>query len=344
MVNEKRWAPAEGFILAENEDRILSDVVKKTGFVVKERLRAGAVYDAKKVRDVVYTGTYDGKDAILKIKGLKVDSSELPNIEAFNKQNRSKIVRIPQIYSSMRYNARKGYEYIIFEYIRGKWSWDAPFAGKDDIREFAKFYQEYRINAITKDFLPKKRGNPLSYQMMKVDFWRSICESTGRLRLEQYAPWLMRYYPIAVKNLADIPLVLSHSVLADNVLRDDNNSYVLLSNNLWGYMYQWADLTMPLWVSLLNIRDTGKSFEDVLGHVNNWTEILKSIPVVKEDPDFDRKFSTHMLNRCIGTMLADLGAGHRWGLHENRELLGYLVALNQKLFDHFAGKLESKNQ
>lgn len=336
-----RYEPKEGFILYEKREQVIADVTKRTGFMIDEEYYKGTVYDNKRVRSLIYKGTYHGSNAMLKLQGLRVDSDEEQIMNSFNRQNLSKLIRLPEVYKSQRWTQKKGYGYMIMEYVPQKRVFDVPFATKQQMTDFAKFYQEYRTKAVTKQFIKQGKADPIAATFEKVDFWKNLCEKEGRLNLGDYAPYLMQYYPIAAKHLTGMPTVLSHTVLVSNHISKDNRGrYVIFSNPLWGYMFEWADITMPVWGAWTNIRDTSYTSEELIKYVNTWLSVFKTIPVVKKDSDFERKFNVHMLNRVIGSILADFGVGEKFKDQDQRKYMNHLVGLMQELFEYYKAKLE----
>ncbi|MGH2638390.1 MAG: hypothetical protein ACRDF4_03810, partial [Rhabdochlamydiaceae bacterium] len=99
-------------------------------------------------------------------------------------------------------------------------------------------------------------------------------------------------------------------------------------------------LTMPVWGAWTNIRDTSYTLDNLLRYVDTWVSVFKKMPVVKKDPDFDRKFAVHMLNRAVGSILADFGAGEKFKAQKERKQMDHLVGLMHGLFSHFAEKLK----
>jgi len=344
-ISERFFDKGHDFDLYHKERQILSRVVKKTEFEVEKEIFRGKVYDDKKVGSILYKGSYKGRDAVLKIQGLQVDIDEIEIIRKFEAQNKSKIIHAPKIFVHKRWDKKAGYGFTISEYSTAVPIFKRPFASAAQTKEFGRFYQEYRTKAVTKDFLERPKGDTLAGSLAKVDYWRKLCENKGILKLEDYAPYLMRYYPLAAKHLPTIPITMSHNhITPEDVLRNKDGSFVLMSNLFWGHSYQYNELAMNVWHCWMAIRDTSYTYEQLLKYVKGWIAAYKRIPIVKADKDFDRKFAMQMLNRSIGTILADLGGanGYFWGKMENRKYLFHLLHLEQKLFDHFAEQLGEK--
>src|SRR5207302_5368040 len=133
--NLTRYNLTDNFILYKNSKKVLSQIVKETGFKALGEIRRATVYDSKKVRNIVYKGRYDGKDAVLKINDAQVDGDEAQLIRAFERQNKSKLIRTPEIYFERPWDKKKGYSYIIFEQIKGRPLYDVPFATPEQMKD-----------------------------------------------------------------------------------------------------------------------------------------------------------------------------------------------------------------
>ena len=91
----------------------------------------------------------------------------------------------------------------------------------------------------------------------------------------------------------------------------------------------------------MHIRDTNYTFEQLMKYVDKWQAAYRSIPVVQQDKDFERKITVLLLERTMGAILVDLGANDFYEKEENKPYLRHLLDLHQRLFDHLAQKLET---
>ncbi len=325
---------------SKREKNVLDQVITETGFKVGREIFRGFIYDRSKVGSLIYNGTYQGKPAVLKLQGLKPEIDEGKIVRHFTAQNQSKLVRVPVLYAHSPWNARHGYGYLITEYIEAPKIFEMPFATQEQMHDFACFYQEYRTSALTKSWLEPETLDSLAFTVKRVDHWRRISESKGRLKLEDYAPYLMRYYPLAVKHLPTIPMVFFHGHLtANDIYKLPESSFVVLSNLFWSYRSQWYDLAFNLWACLTHIRDTHYTFKKAWQHIGKWLAVYRRIPVVKQDKDFERKIRVLLLERAIGAIMADLGAGDFFGQEKNAKYFRHLLGLWQNFFDHLAESL-----
>jgi hypothetical protein len=319
---------------------VLTQVSEETGFVAEKEIWRGVIYDKNKVGSLIYRGVWQNKPAVLKLQGLKPEIDEQEMVEKFNAQNKSRRARLPEIYLSEPWNEKRGYGYLICEYLDAPLIFKMPFASSDEMRDFVNFYQEYRELSLTKPWLPADQLNSLDFTRQRVEHWQKISEAKGRLKASDYIPYLNRYYSLIDKNSASVPMVFCHGHLtANDIFKLPNGSYVLLSNLFWSYRPQWYDLAFNLWACFLNIRDVNFSFNDLIKYLESWLEVYREIPVVKADADFSRKIYLSLLERTIGAILVDLGASETFERPENRKFFKHLLRLHQSLFYHLCEKI-----
>lgn len=331
------------FISPERERVILRDIESSTGFKALKELHRANVYDKSKVKDVIYKGAYEGREAVLKVQGVRPAEEESTIIEAFNRQNMSSLIRAPEIYLKRRWEPQAGYGFFIMEYVDAPRIFEKPFASAAERRDFARFYQELKTKALTRPFTAAKKPKSLmASNFDSVDYWRRVCEDVGRLKLQDYSGYVMRYYPIFARHADGIPLEFTHTHLyPDHILKPREGEYVLVDHlNQWQYAPKWYDLTMNVWNCWMEIRDNSYTLDQLVRFVEDWKRAYETIPLVRKDEDFDRLFYVSMINRSIGTLTADLGGAPRWGEPEGRKYLRHMVRLHQGLFDYFAGRLE----
>lgn len=327
---------------SRQEADVLARVTAETGFVVEKEIFRGTIYDKNKVGSLIYKGMLKAKPAVLKLQGLKPEVDEGEIIKRFTAQSKSKIVRVPALYVHEPWTEGHGYGYLITEYLAAPKIFEMPFATPEQMKDFARFYREYRTSALTRSWMEPETKDSLTFTIRRVDHWRKISEHKKRLALADYAPYLVRYYPLAVKHLPSIPMVFCHGHLtADDIYRLNDGSFVVLSNLYWSYRPQGYDLAFNIWSCLMHIRDTSYTFEQLVKYIDKWLATYRAIPAVHQDKDFDRTITVLLLERTMGAILVDLGANDFYAKRENKKYLRHLLGLHQQLFNHLAGQLET---
>lgn len=336
-ITEKYFAQDD---FSRREADVLAEVVTETGFVVEKEIFRGVIYEKNKVGSLIYKGTLKGKPAVLKLQGLRPEMDEGEIIKRFTAQNQSKLVRVPVLHVHKPWTEKCGYGYLITEYLAAPKIFEMPFATARQMRDFARFYQEYRASALLSPWIEAETTDSLTFTMGKTDHWRKISESKKRLSPEDYAPYLSRYYAIAKKHFPAIPMVFCHAHLtADDIYCMPDGSFVLLSNLYWAHRPQWHDLAFNIWSCLLHIRDTRYTPEGMIRYVHDWLAVYRTIPVVQQDENFECSITMALLERTMGAILVDLGVNDFYEKEENKQYFTHLLDLHHRLFDSLAEKL-----
>lgn len=322
-------------------DEVLARVKEETGFKVSEEIFRGMIYDWTKVGSLIYRGSLEGRPAALKLQGLKPEVEEIEMIKKFNAQNKSALIRLPEVYLDSPWRSERGYGYIITEYVAASKIFEMPFASPAAMAEFARFYEEYRTRALTKPWLDPEEPDSLSLVNRRLNNWVKISEAKGRLTAGDYQEQVKTFKVLAEKHLPTMPLVFSHGHLsANDIYRLPDGGFVLFSNLFWSWRPEFYDLAFNLWACQMWLRDVNYTFEKLLDYLGAWLKVYREIPMVKRDPDFDRKINMMLLERTMGAILVDLGAGEFYDAPANWKYFRHLLGLEQKLFDHLADKLK----
>lgn len=320
---------------------ILDRVCHDTGFKAEQEIFRGYIYDRDKVGSLIYRGAWRGKSVVLKLQGLKPELDEGTILKSFAAQNRSQLVRLPALYVHVPWSDELGYMYLISEYVAAPRIFVPPTATAEQMTEFCRFYQEYRTNCVCEPWIQVPKNSALEFTLARMRHWLKICTHKNRIDREILTPRCSRFATLAERCLRDENLVFGHGhLMADNILKQPDGRYVLLSNLDWGWRLPWYDLAFNLWSCNLRLRDTDLDFPGFLKLQDAWRDVYRSIPAIQADPDFDRRFDFVMLERTLGAILADLGASDFFGRPENADHLRHLLDLHLHYFDYLADALE----
>ena len=326
--------------LAEHGKRVLSEIAAKTKFRPEKEIFRGQIYDRNKVGSLIYKGVWQNKPAVLKIQGLEPEVDEIDLIGRFNAQNKSKMIRLPRLYSGARWNARNGNGYLLLEYIDAPRIYKPPFADKEQIKDFCALYQEYKTKCLPTPFIGREptEQSSLVYTAGRVSHWAKIAQSQGHLEKTDIKN-LEKFLVLAGRHLPPVEMEFMHGHFTyDDIFKISDREYVLMSNLFWSYRPRFYDATFHLWAGLKSLRDRAVNVKQAIKYLEAWLREYKKLPVIKADPDFGRKFAIMMADRCIGALLLDI-KNQRYA--KNRSVfITHLTGLFRDLFGHFAGSLE----
>jgi len=333
----EKYFDKRGFI--EKEKEILEEIKNKTGFIFEKEIFRGEIYDKDKVGSLLYQGRWQNKPAVLKVQGLKLEIDEVDIINTFNKQNKSEKVRLPELYDSLKWNKQNGYGYLLMEFVGAPMIYNPPFADLEQIKDFCGFYEKYKTKAINKPFFPQAvyEQSSLVFTVQRVSHWAKIAESKNTLT-ESDIKNLEKFLSLIGKHLPSVKMEFMHGHLTySDVLKASNNEYVLMSNLFWSYRPEYYDTVFHLWAGVKSIRDLSVTLGQVIQYLQNWIEEYKKLSLIKNDPDFERKFNLMMAERCIGALLVDL---RNQSYHKDKDNhIAHLTGLFRDLLNYFFSKI-----
>ncbi len=316
----------------------LRDVCGQTGFVVGGEIYRGRILDNNKVGSVIYSGIYKDNPAALKLQGLKPEVNETDLMADFEKQNKSKVIRLPKIYLSQKWSKAKGYGFIISEFVSGKKIYGDGLAVKKDMRIFADFYREFRAKAVKKAFIKQSCPGALDFSFDRVLKWTELCRFKKYTGFKDYKNELIAYRGLADKFLADHPMVFGHGHLSpDDILASKDGQYILLSNLFWRWQPKYYDLAFNVYTRLQQLRDESIGTGQIKKYINNWLKIYQTIPGVKKDGYFRRRILTLLLERSLGAILVDVGSNQE--LAKNKKQFKHFIKLHKQIFAYLRNQL-----
>lgn len=233
-----------GSDLADREQEVLKDASKKLGFIPEKLLDRSTWWSSKEIGAFRYVGEFGGKRAVLKIQGVKPETSEIYMIQAFEKANRSKIVRPPLLYASLPWDDEKRYEALVLEFIDGKSIVNSP-TNEGELKEFFDLREEYKRNCVVNSWIEKPEES-LSEEI-KINFakWR---EASFQLypahpfRDEDDARLIDEAVQILTKNYRDTEREFQHGHFgASDLLKNREGQVVILSNLYWSWKPPFYD-------------------------------------------------------------------------------------------------------
>lgn len=232
--------------MSSRENEILREIVELTGFIYEKNIWRSK-YWGKNLGASHWLGDYKGKKTVLKIQGVKPDISEIFMINEFSKQNKSKLIRPPDIYINIPWNDSAGYEAIITDYASGE---NVIINGKlvtnEKVITFFNYYSEYRKNCIPrKPWLSKSEADGNLQKVLDVLISTSMkAYPESELRIKDDFELAKKAYSILlnVYKSVELEFIHGHFSCKDLIFRNKNNdSVVLFSNLFWKWRYPYFD-------------------------------------------------------------------------------------------------------
>lgn len=323
-------------------DEVAQIICRQTGFQLQSELWRGLIMaDPTKVGSVIYRGIWNNQAVVLKIQALKLEIEEADLLQQFTEQNTSQRIRTPHIYHHQAWSETLGYGFTISEFLTAHHIFSLPFANEREQLLYCDFYQEYRTKAIAKPFLPVPSLSTIDFVQQRLTTWLDLANEKNSLAEMEYLEYAEEFKNLIPRLFSETALEFCHGHLTAHDIRYDekNDQFILTSNILWGFRPQWYDLAFNLWACFMHIRDTGYTFENLIAYYQQWLQHYKKMAVLTEDQNFEKKFTACMLERTIGSIVADLGANESFIRGENHPFQKHLLRLQQQFFHYLIEKL-----
>jgi len=227
----------EGSDLLEREEEILREVSKEIDFTPQKLLKRSSWWTSREIGAFHYLGNYKGKQAVLKIQGIKPETSEIYMIESFAKVNKSKILRPPHLYLTIPWDDNKRYEVLVMEHIVGYPIVNLP-TNKLEIDKFYQLFENYRNNCLNDSWVEKPKEKISEKIEKNFSKWR---ESSFKLypsyplRNSKDKDLIDQAVQILIKEYQGIEPVFQHPHLTEWDLYKVRDQVVVLSNLYWGW-------------------------------------------------------------------------------------------------------------
>jgi len=297
-----------GADMSAREEQILADIVQKTNFFPMKVIWKSSYWGTSQVGAVHYLGTYHNQQAVLKIQGVKSEVSEIYMIEQFIAQNRSKIIRPPKLFITLPWNDQQGYEAQIMEYVVGKQVLESKkLQTRENIREFLKFYLEYRQNSLPSNpWLPKpskpdaaKNTQNLFSTSQKAYPNYPFRKSEDNKLAQKTACLLSQIYK-------DISLEFVHGHISAYDLVYQGRDVVLFSNLFWKWKYPFYDAVFGYHWFIYELEHVKGITPDKVDEQRKiWQEGLFSLPMIAGSEGNIKLLRAAFLERAVVGLVLD---------------------------------------
>lgn len=224
-------------------EAVLADAAEATGFVPERLLSKSSWWGSEQIGAFHYAGTHEGRQAVLKVQGVKPVTSEIYMLVEFAKQNKSTFIRPPLVYASKLWNDTDRYEAIVMEDVQGEKLVSYP-GTVTEIKKFFTVYEEYKRNCITTPWITKPDGTIRDAIPKTLGKWqqKSISIYPSHPYRKSSDTELIEQATIALKSgYETVNLEFQHGHFSVNDLYKAGEEIVLLSNLYWSWRLPFAD-------------------------------------------------------------------------------------------------------
>lgn len=224
--------------LRKRSSEVLADAVSRLSFTPEKLLSESGWWNPNGPLGAIhYFGTFEGKDAVLKIQGVKPSVSEADMIQSFARNNSSALIRPPHLYAALAWDDTRSYEAIVFEHIHGPRLVPTP-ATREQIQSFFNVYTEYRQHCLQNPWV-QRPALTLS-ESVKTAFqrWRSASFSIfpdHPLRKAEDQSLIDAAVNTLITGYSGVEPEFVHGHFGETDLYHQGDNIVLLSNLYWSW-------------------------------------------------------------------------------------------------------------
>lgn len=313
-------------------------IVKKYHFQIAKKIYQAYNLANGNTRNIIYSGIYQGKQAVLKIYDDPQLNDEPIALKTFNKINKSKILIAPQLYEYEIISPKSGW--LIMEKIPDKAKHFFSPINDRKKEEFLMVFREYRRHFPLK---PTRKLSLLEYlpankfHLTRINRWletaniREAGKKQSIIRPEQFMPRLDKALRLIDKEFANRKMIWCHGhVKPKEIFKTEKDLYYLTDfahTNLYPEGYELAFI---IWADYLMSAPWQSGYAKWQQEINNWiTKIEQTIAKEMKIKNFRQLIRASIIERIIGAILIDASSGDK----PRQEKIGRIELL-YKLFDN----------
>ena len=288
-------------------EKILNTVTSTSDFTTTgEKVREIQWWKTGKVGSVTVYGQYEGVPAVLKIQGTRPRTSQAEMIANFASQNKSKTVRPPQIFESIKWDDALEYEALILEEVKGSFPLTQRPSNSIELDKYFEIYEEYKVNCIQDPWL--KRPGEYDYSKTLSSWMDAVIEqsSSDPFKDENDIKLVDKAVSILTANLNIDDLEFMHGHFQTGDLHKVGNEVILTSNLFWSYRVPFYDAVFGYhWWMLGMEHKPDLTSNDLESERDQWLNKMYNLDSVNKRKDGEKMVTFALLERAIPALMVD---------------------------------------
>ncbi len=318
------------------------EIARENDFVINKKIYQGDYYVVTVVRNIIFSGVYQNKPAVLKVYDDPRMTDEPISLENFNKQNKSKVLKAPELYDYQIISLQKGW--LIMEKLPESDFFQSPL-NKNEKKEFLDVYLEYRRNfpvAPSRKFALVENLSANKFHLFRINRWLNLANKKEAEEVilknnqpilipDEFVPRFEKGCEIIDREFSEKKMVWCHGHFKPKeIFKTKNKELYYLTDFAHSKMLpEGYELAFMVWADCLLGEDYKKEYFEWKKGISEWLTEFKRInnDFLKID-NFLFLVTASLIERIIGTILADIVASDR-----SREEKGKRINLLYQLFD-----------
>ncbi len=308
-------------------------IAHATGFTLGREIYRGTYYTPDRVRNIIFNGKFRGKPAALKLYDDPRTSDEPRDQIAFNRVNTSSVLTAPKVYRYKIISPHSGW--LIMEKLpAGGVFFHQPVKDK---KEFAALYLEYRTHfplKPTRALTLAEQLSPEEFHHYRIHRWFELAhaqESARRNPVLDPKAFLPRYAQALQcirQEFKTRKMVWCHGHFKPHELyKVHNQNLYYLTDFAHTHMYpEGYELGFIIWADWFMSADWRLPYKKWKKGVDEWIRVLRPAARTLGIKRYDRLIAASLLERILGTILADITASEK-PREEQKRRVGLLYRL-----------------
>ena len=322
----------------------INKIIKESGFKAEKEIYRSYYYSATRIRNVIYSGIYKGNPAVIKIYDDPRMTCEPRALATFHKTNKSKILTAPKLYKQKVMSGNSGW--FIAEMIPDGFKKFSTPLEKSERAEFIELFKEYRSNfsklPTRRLYLPENL-TPGNYHIYRIGRWLELASNkentfgTGKSNPNLIDAGFMKdlesSFSLIRKEFKNRRMVWCHGLFNPNEIFTDKDrtKYYLIDFAHVGLFPEGYELALMAWADHLMIaKKWNEPFDKWKTGAYEWMGELENLAGEMKFRNPKKLIRASLVERLIGTILADIGASDRPYL-EKKKGIGLMTSLLKEL-------------
>ncbi len=285
---------------------LAENIIRKTGFESAREIYSAGYYSDSKARDIIFSGFFNGKKAVLKVYDDPRVTCEPKYLAYFLTHNTSTILTAPALYASEVISSHRGW--LIMQYVEQGDTFRSPLS-PDARKKFLELFHEYR-NAFPYDPPEGMRDEgfvrPIEFYSQRLRRWAEAAPNARAAEelLHRYGPALS-----AIREAySNRRMIWCHGHFKPKEIfcPPDEDMYYLTDFahvNMFPEGYEFAFI---IWADMMMDNDWSMEYEPWRQGIEDWLEDMRPVAARLGIADFDSLLRAALAERCLGSLLVDI--------------------------------------
>jgi hypothetical protein len=294
-----------GSDLQEREPAILTTVEQNLGFHPAELMGRSSWWGSEAVGAFMYAGRFNDQDAVLKVQGIKPETSEIDMLRSFAAQQ-SALVRPPRLLAAKSWNEKDRYEALIIEKVSGPKLISRPTIASE-VREFFRMFRNYRENCRNKPWVLKPDQSLSDTVAQNFADWRNASQKLypdHPYRLAGDSELIDQGIELLQAGYQSVEPEFQHKHISTDDVFKVGDQYVLTSNLMWGWGAPFGDAVFAYhwYPNIIGNHVDGLSSDDIDAQKQIWLDEIWRLPKSGDEKSMLR---LALLERAMAGLIID---------------------------------------